>query len=78
LLEFLSIRWKYFKLDVSNAEDDDASNSADRLRHFVGLRGLVSSSLALTSVWIEGPAFLYRWRRLSDGTVDEQTVRNTN
>ncbi|KAJ7868816.1 hypothetical protein B0H14DRAFT_2729023 [Mycena olivaceomarginata] len=78
LLEFLSIRWKHFKLDVSNAEDDDASNSADRLRHFVGLRGLVSSSLALTSVWIEGPAFLYRWRRLSDGTVDEQTVRNSN
>jgi hypothetical protein len=52
-----TVSFKHFDSDVSNAEDDDASDSADRLRHFVGLQGLVSRSQALTSGWIEGPIF---------------------
>ncbi|KAJ7304778.1 Fungalysin metallopeptidase-domain-containing protein [Mycena albidolilacea] len=51
-LEFLSMRWKHCKPDVSNAEDDAAS--IDELRHFAELRELVGRSPALTPLWFDG------------------------
>ncbi|KAF7345855.1 hypothetical protein MVEN_01607300 [Mycena venus] len=78
-LEFLSIRWKHSEAEDSSSSDseDHASTSDDgtgKSRHIVELRALVARCPALTSVWIENHDFLFRWHRLSDGTVDEPTV----
>ncbi|KAJ7826205.1 hypothetical protein B0H14DRAFT_2817711 [Mycena olivaceomarginata] len=83
-LELLTIRWKHFEAEDSSSSDieDDAStpdrrnhaSTADKLHHVAELRTLVARCPALISLWIETQDFFFRWHRLSDGTIDEQTV----
>ncbi|KAJ7107700.1 hypothetical protein C8R44DRAFT_319267 [Mycena epipterygia] len=68
-LERLALCWEFEFYD-----EDYLPPSNDNFPEFTCLRdALVAKCPALTSLWLDGYDFLFRWRKLLDGAVDEET-----
>ncbi|KAJ7149183.1 hypothetical protein C8R43DRAFT_1007425 [Mycena crocata] len=70
-LKHIALVWEFEYEDIENApvpDDGDVPDLAE-LRD-----ALVERCPSLTSLWLDGRDFLFQWRQLPDGTMDERSV----